>query len=49
MSRFGVRPAALVRDLQYQVAEAVAAYFDEGTDPRRIRFHFVSDPILVPA
>jgi hypothetical protein len=25
----------------------VAAYFDDGTAPRRIRSHFVSDPVLV--
>jgi len=38
-----------LRDLQEQVTEAVAAYFDDGTAPHRIRFHFVSDPILVQA
>jgi predicted RNase H-like HicB family nuclease len=38
-----------LRDLQQQVTEAVAAYFDEGAAPRRIRLHFVSDPILVQA
>ena len=38
-----------LRDLQQQVTEAVAAYFDEGAVPRRIRLHFVSDPILVQA
>jgi len=27
----------------------VAVHFDEGAVPRRIRFHFVSDPILVQA
>lgn len=31
-----------LRDLQQQVTEAVAAYFDEGAVPRRIRLHFVS-------
>lgn len=36
-----------LRDLQHQVTEAVAAYFDEGAAPRRMRLHFVSDPILV--
>ena len=36
-------------DLQRQVTEAVAAYFDEGVAPRRIRLHFVSDPVLVQA
>ena len=38
-----------LRDLQQQVTDAVAAYFDEGAVPRRIRLHFVSDPILVQA
>lgn len=36
-------------DLQQQVTEAVAAYFDPGAAPRRIRLHFVSDPVLVQA
>jgi predicted RNase H-like HicB family nuclease len=36
-----------LRDLQDQVVEAVAAYFDNGQAPRRIRLHFVADPILV--
>jgi len=31
-----------LRDLQQQVTEAVAAYFDEGAVPRYIRLHFVS-------
>lgn len=34
-------------DLQQQVNEAVSAYFEEGAAPARIRFYFVSDPILV--
>jgi len=38
-----------LRDLQQQITEAVSAHFDEGTGPSRIRIHFVSDPILVPA
>jgi predicted RNase H-like HicB family nuclease len=38
-----------LRDLQQQVTEAVAAHFDEGAGPSRIRLHFVSDPILVKA
>jgi hypothetical protein len=37
------------RDLHEQISEAVAVHFDEGAAPRRIRIHFVSDPILVPA
>jgi len=36
-------------DLQQQITEAVAVHFDEGAAPRRIRVHFVSDPILVQA
>jgi predicted RNase H-like HicB family nuclease len=36
-----------LRDLQQQVTEAVAAYFDDGKAPHRIRLHFVSDPVLV--
>ena len=36
-----------LRDLQEQITEAVAVHFDEGEGPRRIRVHFVSDPILV--
>jgi hypothetical protein len=27
--------------------QAVSVHFDEGACPRRIRIHFVSDPILV--
>lgn len=38
-----------LRDLQRQILEAVAVHFDERTVPRRIRIHFVSDPILVQA
>lgn len=38
-----------LRDLQQQITEAVTAYFDEGIGPRRIRLHFISDPILVQA
>ena len=36
-----------LRDLQQQVTEAVAAHFDDGAVPRRIRLRFISDPILV--
>jgi predicted RNase H-like HicB family nuclease len=36
-----------LRDLQEQITEAVAVHFDEGEGPRRVRVHFVSDPILV--
>jgi hypothetical protein len=38
-----------LRDLQEQVRDAVRCHFDEGQTPRRIRLHFVSDPILVEA
>ena len=38
-----------LRDLQQQIMEAVAVHFDDGAAPRRIRIHFVSDPILVQA
>ena len=37
-----------LRGLQEQITDAVAAHFDEGNTPQRIRIHFVSDPILVP-
>jgi hypothetical protein len=36
-----------LKDLQQQITEAVSIHFDEGTGPRRICIHFVSDPILV--
>jgi predicted RNase H-like HicB family nuclease len=38
-----------LRDLQEQITEAVAVHFDNGVAPRRIRVHFVSNPILVQA
>ena len=38
-----------LRELQQQITDAVAVHFDEGEAPRRIRIHFVSDPILVQA
>lgn len=38
-----------LRDLQEQITEAVAVHFDEGIALRRIRIHFVSDPILLQA
>ena len=37
-----------LRDLQAQIVDAVATHFEEHDTPRRIRLHFVSDPILVP-
>ena len=38
-----------LRDLQQQITDAVAVHFDDDECPRRIRIHFVSDPILVQA
>ena len=38
-----------LRNLRLQIKEAVAVHFDERVAPRRIRIHFVSDPILVQA
>jgi len=38
-----------LQDLQQQVSEAVEAHFDEGQVPRRIRLHFVNDPVLIQA
>lgn len=37
-----------LRDLQVQIVDAVATHFEEDETPRRIRLHFISDPILVP-
>ena len=34
--------------LQEQIIEAVAVHFEGEEAPRRIRLHFISDPILVP-
>ena len=38
-----------LRDLQVQIVDAVATHFEEDQTPQRIRLHFISDPILVPA
>ncbi len=38
-----------LRELQDQVTDAVQCHFDPGEAPRRIRLHFVSDPVLVAA
>lgn len=35
-----------LRDLQDQVEDAVQCHFEPGQAPRRIRLHFVNDPIL---
>ena len=36
-----------LRDLQEQVTDAVRCHFDAESVPRRIRFHFVADPVLI--
>ncbi len=36
-----------LRELEQNVREAVACHFDNGKRPKRIRLHFVSDPVLV--
>ena len=36
-----------LRDLQEQVADSIRCHFEPGELPRRIRLHFVADPILV--
>lgn len=36
-----------LRELQEQVTDAVRCHFDAGETPRRIRLHFVADPILI--
>ena len=38
-----------LRELQEQILDAVAVHFDGEQAPRRIRLHFISDPILLPA
>jgi predicted RNase H-like HicB family nuclease len=38
-----------LQDLQQQVSEAVDTHFEEGQAPRRIRLHFVNDPVLIQA
>ena len=38
-----------LRELQDQVQDAVRCHFDPGEAPRRIRLHFVSDPVLIEA
>ena len=35
-----------LRDLQEQVADAVRCHFDSDNLPKKIRFHFVADPVL---
>jgi hypothetical protein len=36
-----------LRELQEQVTDAVRCHFDAGETPRRIRLHFVADPVLI--
>jgi hypothetical protein len=36
-----------LEDLQRQIGDAVAVHFDEGQAPRRIRLHFMDDPVLL--
>jgi hypothetical protein len=36
-----------LRELQDQVEDAVRCHFDPGGVPRKIRLHFIADPILV--
>ena len=36
-----------LRELQEQVADAVRCHFEGEGVPRKIRFHFVEDPVLV--
>ena len=38
-----------LRELQNQVQDAVRCHFDPGEAPRRIRLHFVTDPVLTEA
>ena len=38
-----------LRELQEQIRDAVHCHFDPGGVPRRIRLHFVNDPVLVEA
>jgi predicted RNase H-like HicB family nuclease len=37
-----------LRELQEQITDAVACHFERDA-PRRIRLHFISDPILLSA
>ena len=38
-----------LKELQTQVDEAVHCHFDDRELPKTIRFHFVTDPVLVTA
>ena len=36
-----------LRELQVQVTDAVRCHFEPGDTPRKIRLHFVADPVLI--
>jgi hypothetical protein len=36
-----------LRELQDQVTDAVRCHFDTKDVPRKIRFHFIGDPVVV--
>ncbi len=36
-----------LRELQEQISDAVQCHFDEASLPKRIRFHFIADPVLI--
>ncbi len=38
-----------LRELEQNVREAVRCHFNNGKLPRRIRLHFVNDPVLATA
>ena len=33
-------------ELQAMISDAVSGYFDEAKRPRRVRLHFLTDPVL---
>jgi hypothetical protein len=44
----GITPqGADLRELKEQVAEAARCHFEPASLPRKIRFHFIVDPVLV--
>jgi predicted RNase H-like HicB family nuclease len=36
-----------LRELQEQVTDAIRCHFDPPDIPRKVRFHFIADPVLV--
>lgn len=36
-----------LRELQEQISDAVQCHFDAEALPKRIRFHFIADPVLL--